>query len=69
MLDHADDTPRSSSARRLLPLAVLAAGFAAFFALGLHRTLTLEGLAAQRAGLTAFVEAQGALAVLAYVGV
>ncbi|WP_247878143.1 VTT domain-containing protein [Azospirillum sp. TSO22-1] len=69
MLDHADIPSRPSSARRLLPLAVLAAGFAGFFALGLHRTLTLEGLAAQRAQLTAFVEAQGALAVLAYVGV
>ncbi len=69
MIDHADSPPRPSTLRRLLPLAVLAAGFAAFFALGLHRTLTLDELAERRADLTAFVAAQGGLAVLAYVGV
>ena len=69
MIEHADDTPPPSSARRLLPLAILAAGFAAFFALGLHRALTLEGLAAQRTELAAFVAARGAVAALAYVGV
>lgn len=73
MIEHAD-TPTtapsgSSPLRRLLPLVVLAAGFAAFFALGLHRTLTLSELAARRADLTAFVAAQGGLAELAYVGV
>ena len=69
MIDHAEPASRTSALRRLLPLAVLAAGFAAFFALGLHRTLTLGELAARRAELGAFVAEQGALAALAYVGV
>lgn len=69
MTDHAaGPSPSPSSAlRRLLPLAVLAAGLGAFFALGLHRTLTLDGLAARRTDLAAFVAGQGALAVAAYV--
>lgn len=69
MIDHATAPSGPSPLRRLLPLAVLAAGFAAFFALGLHRTLTLSELAARRADLAAFVDAQGGLAALAYVGV
>ena len=69
MIEHADTPSPASPLRRLLPLAVLAAGFAAFFALGLHRTLTLDELAARRADLAAFVDGQGALAALAYVAV
>ena len=66
MTNQTADT-RTPLFRRLLPLAVLVAGFAAFFALGLHRHLTLAELAARRTELAAFVEAQGALAVLVYV--
>jgi len=66
------DAPAASSPpllRRLLPLLLLAAGFAAFFALGLDRQLSLAALARHRADLAGFVAAQGAVAVLAYIGV
>ena len=52
---------------RLIPLAVLAAGLAAVFALGLDEHLTLAALAEHRVALTTFVADWGAVAVLAYV--
>jgi uncharacterized membrane protein YdjX (TVP38/TMEM64 family) len=54
---------------RWLPLAALAAGSVAFFAFGLHRYLTFETLAANRAGLLAWVAARPVLAPLAYIAV
>ena len=63
----ATDRPRRTL-RRLLPLVVLAAAFAAFFAFGLHRHLTLSELAERRAELSAFVAERGTLAALAYIG-
>src|SRR5262249_331590 len=53
-------------ARRWLPLACLAAGFCAFFALGLHRYLTFDTLRANRAELLAWVAAHPVWAPLAY---
>ncbi|ABS61926.1 SNARE associated Golgi protein [Parvibaculum lavamentivorans DS-1] len=55
------------SARRLLPLIVLAAGLGAFFALGLHRYLTLDTLRDNRQALSDWVAANWLLAALAYV--
>lgn len=52
---------------RLWPVAALLAGLALAWALGLHRHLTLETLAAYRGALAAFVEAQPVLAALLYV--
>lgn len=62
----ADDKSRIRVSR-WLPLAVLAAGFAAFFALGLHRYLTFETLAANRVELLAWVAAWPVFAPLAYI--
>lgn len=53
--------------RRLLPLAVIAAGVALVFGLGLHRHLSFEALAENRLALTRFVEANHALAALAFI--
>ena len=47
------------SARRLLPLAVLAAGFAVFFALDLDRFVTVDALRENREQLTGWVESYG----------
>lgn len=52
---------------RWLPIAVLAAGLAAFFALGLHDYVGFETLARYRAVLRAWVDAHPALAPVAYV--
>jgi len=56
--------------RRLLPLGILLAGLAAFFALGLHRVLTFDALREHRSELASFVARNGflavCLAVLAY---
>ncbi len=52
---------------RWLPLAALAAGFAVFLALGFHRYLTFETLAANRAELLVWVAARPVLAPLAYI--
>jgi len=58
---------------RLWPLAVLAAALALAYALGLHRYLSLDALAAHRAALAALVAdrpvAAGALYVGAYIAV
>jgi uncharacterized membrane protein YdjX (TVP38/TMEM64 family) len=53
-------------ARRWLPLACLAAGFCAFFVLGLHRYLTFDTLRANRAELLDWVAARPAWAALVY---
>jgi uncharacterized membrane protein YdjX (TVP38/TMEM64 family) len=55
--------------RRFLPLAVLAAGLVAFFALGINRYLSLSALADNREALLAWVQRSGALAPLAFIAV
>ncbi len=66
-----DPQPRPAasgfSLKRLIPLAILALGFGLFFALGLDRYVTFQALNDNRMVLTAFVENQGALAVLAFI--
>ncbi len=52
---------------RFLPLVLLAAAAAAFFALGLDQYLTFEALRENRALLADFVAVQGAFAVLLYI--
>ncbi|HYD32303.1 MAG TPA: TVP38/TMEM64 family protein [Azospirillaceae bacterium] len=59
--------PRPPAWRRFLPLALLAAGLAAFFALGLQDALSLSSLARHREALLAFVAANEALAVAGYI--
>lgn len=63
-----DSGPRRWSARRWLPPALLLAGLGAALALGLHRHLTLDALAAHRETLARFVAQDGLLAATAYVG-
>ncbi len=60
---------RRGTARRWLPPALLLAGLGLALALGLHRHLTLDALAAHRETLARFVAEDGALAAAAYVGV
>ncbi len=60
---------KSNRPLRLLPLLVLVAGLALFFAFGLHRYVTFATLAAERAELLAWVERLGALAPLAFIAV
>lgn len=60
--------PALPSWRRLWPLALVLAALGLAYALGLHRLLSFEALAAQRATLTSFVAASPVLAGLAYVG-
>jgi uncharacterized membrane protein YdjX (TVP38/TMEM64 family) len=55
--------------RRLIPLAVLLATIAAFFALGLHHYLSFEALHEHREQLLVLVERHPLLAPLAFVGV
>ena len=52
---------------RFLPLVLLAASAALFFALGLDQFLTFEALRENRALLADFVAVQGAFAVLLYI--
>lgn len=52
---------------RLLPLAVIAAGVVAFFALDLGRYLTFEQLRTHRSGLMAYVASMPVKAVLLFV--
>ncbi|GGC53682.1 hypothetical protein GCM10011504_35040 [Siccirubricoccus deserti] len=59
--------PLSAAWRRLWPLALVLAALGLAYALGLHRVLSFESLAAQRAVLAGFVAASPVLAVLAYV--
>lgn len=56
-------------AKRWLPVAVLAAGFIAFFALGFHHYLTFETLRTHRAELLAWVAARPVLAPLAFIAI
>jgi uncharacterized membrane protein YdjX (TVP38/TMEM64 family) len=53
---------------RLWPLALLAAAAALAYALGLHRWLSFESLAAHRSALTGFVSNAPVLAALLYLG-
>jgi len=53
--------------KRLLPLAVLAVGVGAFFALGLDRYVTFEALRDNRQVLMHFVDDYGLLAVALYI--
>jgi uncharacterized membrane protein YdjX (TVP38/TMEM64 family) len=55
--------------QRWLPLACLVAGFAAFFAFGLHRYLTFEMLRAHRAELIEWVAGRPVWAPVAYMAV
>jgi uncharacterized membrane protein YdjX (TVP38/TMEM64 family) len=52
--------------RRLLPIFVLAAGFAAFFALGLDEYVTFDALRENRAALQEYVGMYGPLALIAF---
>ncbi len=52
---------------RLLPLAILCAGFAAFFALGWHRYVSFETIRVHRSMLMDWVGRWGPMAALAYV--
>jgi len=64
-------TPRAArrfSIRRLLPLAILALGFGLFFALGLHRYVTLDTLRDNRQALSQWVEANRLWAIIVYMG-
>jgi len=60
------DAPAGRGLRRFLPLALLAAGFAAFFALGLHRYISFSTLSEHRGTLLALVERHAVLAPLAF---
>lgn len=53
-------------ARRLIPVCVLLAVIVAFFALGLHRALSLDALRAHRAMLLAYVADHRMAAMLGY---
>lgn len=73
MQDSQETTPmppapaRRSLARRLAPLAVLAAIVAGAYGLGLHEHLTLDTLAREHERLSAFVAQNFALAAAAYI--
>lgn len=53
--------------RRLWPLALILGGLALAYALGLHRLLTFDALAAHRAALLGFVAARPVLALFGFV--
>ncbi len=67
-LGHSLDQTRDRNGlmRRVVPLVILGAGLAAFFALGLNRYLSFETLSAHRGDLLAFVADYGVMAVLAF---
>mgnify|MGYP001803463886 CR=1 FL=1 len=60
------EKPKKSLAGRLAPLAVLAAGVGAFFALGLNEYVTLDALKENRAALAAWKAEWGVLAFIAF---
>jgi uncharacterized membrane protein YdjX (TVP38/TMEM64 family) len=60
--------PPAGALRRYLPLLVLAGAMGLVFAMGWHRQLTLEGIAANRDALQATIASNRALAILAYIG-
>lgn len=64
----APEAARRFSIRRLWPLAILALGFGLFFALGLHRYVTLDMLRDNRQALTQWVEANRLWAIVVYMG-
>lgn len=69
---HPDPAPATALrplARRFAPMALLGAGAAAFFALGLHRHLSFETLRAHQAELASFVAGNKVLAAVLYVAV
>ena len=55
--------------KRLLPVAVLAAGLVAFFAFDLDEFVTLDALKTHRAVLQGWVESQGVVAWLVYAAI
>lgn len=57
------------SGRRLLPIALIVAGFAAFFVLGLDDLVSFEALRTHHADLMAWTEGHFVLASLALIGV
>lgn len=62
-----DKTPfRTIFLRRILPIAVLIAGFVAFFALDLNRFVSLEALKENRETLRMLVSDNGIVAILAF---
>src|SRR3954452_24029708 len=65
--DPSDAPPGRPAWTRLWPLALILTAIALAYALGLHRTLSFEALAAHRAALTAFVGARPVLAPLLYI--
>ena len=66
-----DDTPaktrKGSAIKRFLPLAVIGAALAAFFAFDLHHFVSLDALQAHRGDLTGFAQANPLLAPLGLV--
>lgn len=67
MEDRSKNENQKSLIIRLLPVVVLAVGFASFFLLGLDRYVNFEGLRENRLLLTNWVEQAGLLAGLAFV--
>lgn len=59
-------TERRSPLARAWPLLLILTALAAAYALGLHRELTFESLAARQSQLRAWIEAHGVLAPVAY---
>jgi uncharacterized membrane protein YdjX (TVP38/TMEM64 family) len=59
--------PARFNVKRLIPLVVLGAGIAAFFALGLDKYLTFDALRHNRETLTSFVSTMPLLSVLLFV--
>jgi uncharacterized membrane protein YdjX (TVP38/TMEM64 family) len=55
--------------KRFLPWLLLAAGFMAFFALGLHRYISFDTLRQHRDALHAWVDTHAVLAPLAFMGI
>ena len=64
----ATQTKRPWSIRRLIPVAVIAAGLILFYALGLGRYLSLDALREHQAQVTAWIGREPALAAAAYIG-
>ena len=62
-------TAKGLSWRRLWPIAIVVAGFLAYFALGLHRFVTLDALREHRSELIDFVAANAVVASLLFVSV
>jgi uncharacterized membrane protein YdjX (TVP38/TMEM64 family) len=64
---HTRTKPPGTSWQKLLPLAAIAAGLAAFFGLGLHKYLTFDQLRQHRGELTVFVAGMPVKAVLLFI--